>query len=207
MTSALPETTRFTAYYRPTAATNFATRAWVSTVLWAAITAGVFYVLYVPLELGLPLSILLGVVVLIASLVSLHAALRAREKWSADNGLAIAVGDDGVTLPRVGLVPWERISGVRIVDIGITMGNVYIAAFQFWNGTRDNAYLAVFLTDEVNTLSEWPPITHRRITLGGPKGKLGFRSAFRQGMGDAEFAEAARVLTEAATARGIPIIP
>ena len=207
MTATDPDTTAYVVHYGPKVAHAYARRAWIGVGIWLAIDIVVTTLLAITFPENIALLVVVPLILLIPVLVSLHAAIRAPEKWAADGHLAIAIGDDGVTLPSVGMLPWTRITGVRHVDIGITTGNVFIAAIQFWNGTRDNAYLAVFVSDSLEQLGQLPAPARRRLVAGGPNSTWGFKSALRQGLGDEVFARASAQLRAAAQARGIPVVP
>ena len=207
MTTSQPDTVHYSVHYNPTAGARFAARAWVGVAIWTALAVVFFVVFGFVAVKNLGLAITVGLIMLIPALVSLTAALRAHERWSADGGLAIAISDNGVTLPHVGLIPWQNITAVKSFNMGIATGNVFLALIGFWNGTRENAYLTVFTPNTVTDIGALPAPVRRLAAPGGPGDGWGFKAARTAALGDAAFAEASAALLHAAQQRGIPVLP
>lgn len=204
MNSLPADTTSYSAHYRASAATTFATRAWIGTAFWVLLGIGLGIGVA---SVGNPgLGVVVGIILLIPAVISLVAALRSADKWGADDRLAVAVSDAGIALPGVGLLGWDRIVGVKAQDIGLTTGNVWFAAIQFWNGTRDNRYLAVYVRDTLEQIGQLPASARRRLTAGGPGNSYGFKGVLGQGLPDGGYAEAVAAVQAAAQARGIVVL-
>ncbi|WP_167051971.1 hypothetical protein [Salinibacterium sp. ZJ77] len=194
------------ATYAPQAARTYAIRGWVGVAIWLTLAVVFFISLGFTVTQNMTLAITVTAAMLLGAAMAAHAALRSRQNWATDGSLAIALSDRGVTLPGVGEIPWERISGVRSFDMGIATGNVFVFAFQAWHGIQAKAFLTIFVTDSLASLSQLPKPARRRLAPGGPDGAWGFVTAYRQGLGDTVWAEASSKLLEAAAQRGIPIV-
>lgn len=194
----------YTAHYGASVAQRYAIRGWAAFAGWVALA--------IFLAWGLTtyggntgLAWTSAIIMLLVSLISLTAALTAKSKWGADGGLAIAITDEGVTLPGAGLIPWESITAVRSSDFGAPTFNLAIRAFHAWHGTGQNSHLAVFtgLTlQEVAAL----PTEKRHFTVAGPDGTWGFGGARIQGLGRGVWDQASAVLLHQAAVRGIAVL-
>lgn len=203
MTAELDAAYTYWARYTPSAARTYAIRGWVGVAIWVGLA--VLFWLALPTDtLGAKLAI--SAFMLVAAAIAAHAALRAKDRWGAEGGLAIAINDRGVTLPVVGEIPWEQITRVRSFDMGVATGNVFVSAFESWHGTKRNAYLTVYIRLSLEELGRLPRTVRRRSSGGLELGEWGFSTAYRQGLGDTVWAEASAALLDAAARRGIPVV-
>lgn len=191
------------ARYAPSAARTYTIRGWIGVAIWVGLA--VLFGLTLPAD-NPALRITVAAIMLFGAALAAHAAMRSRERWGADGGLAIAISDRGVTVPGAGEIPWDRITGVRSFDMGIATGNVFIFAFQAWHGVQTKAYLTVFVRGTLDELGQLPKSARSRLVAGGPDGTWGFATAYRQGLGDAVWSEASAALLDAAERRGIPVV-
>lgn len=202
MTSAPDTRYSYWARYAPSASRTYATRGWVGTAIWVGLA--VLFGLALPTD-SPGIRIAVAAIMLVGAAMTASIAVRSHDRWAADGGLAIAISDRGVTVPAVGEIPWDQITGVRSFDMGIATGNVIVSAFQAWHGTKRNAYLTVYTPLTLTQVGRLPKNVRRRLETGRAEGEWGFSTAYRQGLGDTVWAEASVALLDAAGRRGIPI--
>ncbi|GAB3127796.1 hypothetical protein [Glaciibacter psychrotolerans] len=140
--------------------------------------------------------------------VALSFARGAMRRWAADDGLAVAVSDAGIALPRVGLLPWHEVTSVKVHDHSLTPRafSLAVSVLAQLQGTDSTMYVDVNVVDSDAILS-------RMSTQGGvPRAidtnyKLtGFKGVWGQGMYEPTFQAATQVLVNEAERRGIPVV-
>lgn len=197
--------TGFVARYRPGIGTKFAIRGWIIAVAFAAVLGAIAIPVMVTTG-NIGWGIVACVFILIAVLWAGFSAANAPAKWGADDRLAIAITDAGVTLPSVGLLEWERIVGFKVFDMGILTGNVPIAAIQFLNGTRNHQEITIYTRGDMTSAARKLDAAGRpHVRSGLEKGTVGYATAWGQGLSDPSFAQVAAAVEAVAAQRGLPV--
>lgn len=195
----------FVARYRAGTGTKFAIRGWIVAAVFAAVFGAFFIPLVIATGNIVP-GLIGGLFLLIAVIWAAVSAAGAPLRWSADDRLAIAISDAGVTVPSVGLLEWDRIVGFKVFDMGILMGNVFIAAIQFLNGTRNHQEITVYVRgNQSSALRKLDPAGRQHVRSGLEKGTVGYATAWGQGLSNPSFAQVAAAVEAAAAQRGLPV--
>jgi hypothetical protein len=196
----------FVARYRPGTGTKFAIRGWIVAILLALVFGAILVPVVITTGNVVP-GVIGGIFILIAVIWAATSAARAPLRWSADDRLAIAISDAGVTVPSVGLIEWDRIVGFKVFDMGILMGNVFIAGIQFLNGTRNNQEITIYTRGNMTSVARKLDAAGRQhVRSGLEKGTVGYATAWGQGLlADPSFAQVAAAVEAAAAQRGLPV--
>ena len=185
--------------------TKFAIRGWIVAVAFTAVLGAILIPVMVTTG-NIGWGIVACVFVLIAVLWAAFSAAGAPRRWGADDRLAIAIGDAGVTVPSVGLLEWDRIVGFKVFDMGIMTGNVPIAAIQFFTGTRNHQDITIYTRGDMTSAARGLDAAGRlHVRVGLEKGTVGFATAWGQGLSSPSFAQVAAAVEAAAAQRGLPV--
>lgn len=112
--------------------------------------------------------VLLAVLLLPAVAAAGAVAWRASDVWGLDEGFALAVRPDGLVLPRFGHVAWERVEGLRVVEVP---SSGVLARFQTWLGVRSPRVLHVYV-DDTATLGARVPARWARQVVTDASGRF-----------------------------------
>jgi hypothetical protein len=195
----------FVARYRPGIGIKYAIRGWIVALAFAAVLGGVMIPVMVTTG-NIGWGIVASIFIVIAVLWAAISAANAPQRWGADDRLAIAISDAGVTLPKVGLLTWDRIVGFKVFDMGILTGNVPLAAIQFFTGTRNNQEITVYVQGEyLEVATKLDPAARGYVRPGRDKRTAGFVTAWGQGLSNPSFAQVAAAVEAAAAQRGLPV--
>jgi hypothetical protein len=195
----------FIARYRPGTGTKFAIRGWIVAIIFALVFGAVLIPVIVTTGNVVP-GVIGGFFILIAVIWAAVSAARAPVRWNADDRLAIAISDAGVTVPSVGLLEWDRIVGFKVFDMGILMGNVFIAGIQFLNGTRNHQEITVYTRGNATSVARKLDSAGRlHVREGIERGTVGYATAWGQGLSDPSFAQVAAAVEAVAAQRGLPV--
>lgn len=202
----------YAAQYQRNAARHYVIRNIISIAIWVGLN--IVLTLYFMDQWGFERAIWLTILLAIPVLISLAAIFTLKKRYSADNRLAIGIADTGIALPGRGIIAWDNIVGVRKGGTGMVTGNIKLFAFETWAGTRETHSIQVFVKGgvvELDRLAQMPNARQELInSLGGGATRnephKGFRisTAYIQGLGKAEFDQAAETVLAAANAHGIP---
>jgi hypothetical protein len=197
--------TGFVARYRPGIGTKFAIRGWIVAVAFTVVLGAI--VIPVMVTTGnIGWGIVACVFVLIAVLWAAFSAANAPQRWGADDRLAIAISDAGVTVPSVGLLEWDRIVGFKVFDMGNLTGNVFIAGIQFFNGTRDHQEITIYTRGDMTSAARKLDLAGRKhVRVGLEKGTVGYATAWGLGLSDPSVAQVAAAVEAVAARRGLPV--
>jgi hypothetical protein len=195
----------FEARYRAGTGTKFAIRGWIIAAVFAAVL-GAFFVPFVITTGNIVPGIIGGIFILIAVIWAAVSAARAPVRWNADDRLAIAISDAGVTVPSVGLLEWDRIVGFKVFDMGKLKGDGGIARIQFLNGTRNHQEITIYTRGNMTSVARKLDVAGRQhVRAGLEKGTVGYATAWGQGLSNPSFAQVAAAVEAAAAQRGLPV--
>lgn len=202
----------YAVHYRPNAANHYVIRNSIGVAIWVALN--VILTTYLTEQWGFGRAGWIAVILAIPALISFVAIFTLRKRYSTDNRLAIGVTDTGLALPGRGVIAWDDIVGVRKGGFGIATGNIRIYLFEMWAGTRETHSIQVFVkggTAELDALSKDPNSNQELANVLGARATRneplkGFRisTAYIQGLGEADYKQAAETVLAAAMSRGIP---
>lgn len=196
--------TEYVARYPEGAARGFAIRAWIVAAF--LVGALVLVLVMLPTWANLFWGIVATIFVAIAAIWGVVTAVRAPHRWSADDRLAIALSDAGVTIPNAGLIPWEKVIGFEVFDKGLMTGNVAVAALQFLNGTRNAEEIRVWVRgSDVTWYRKLGSRGRQHLRATGETGKIGLATAWGAGLKNPSFREVAAAVEAAAAERGLPV--
>lgn len=204
----------YVAHYSPKAVSMYRTRGIISTIVWVSVAAFVIpFVASLRSEFSW-WTVVVAVSMLFPVIVSLIAALNAKSKYGADNGLAIAITPEGIVLPNRGLIQWGNMVGVREGGTGVVTGNIGLYVFSTWLGTRETRLIDIYVNggvEEIDRIASSTGLDPQLLqTLGAgatrqePWKGFRVRSAYVQGLGDPAFNQALDAALTAAHAQGIP---
>lgn len=197
---------RFEAYYAPGLGAKYALRSWIVSAVVAGVGVPVIWFTFV----GNPQWWVLVLLILVFGfvlLITVSAAVTARSKWGADGGLAIAIDDAGITLPRVGSLAWDEIAEIGITDTGFVHGNVWFRAWEALTGSSTNRFVRVRAKDSADLLARYA-----RIPSGAAPSEtaaasehFAFQGVWGEGLRSPTWDETADAVAAAAKAHGVTL--
>jgi hypothetical protein len=204
----------YSAHYDPGTASKYVARGITSAAVWIVIILLLAFFL-ISFKLEFAVWMVIGGISLAAPvLISIHAAMKSKKKYSTDDGLAIAITKHGVVLPGRDLIQWHNIVGLREGGTGVATGNISVYLFTVWLGTRETRLIEIYVNGgvkEIDQLASNPNLDSKLIDTVGRGGTRsepwkGYRvkSSYVQGLGDKLFNEALDAATSAAHSQGIP---
>lgn len=197
-------TTAFETYYEPGLGTKYAVRSWVVSAVVAAIGIPVTWFTFV----GNPqwwVLVLVGLVFAFLLFLTVSTAVGARGKWESDGRLALRLDDSGLTLPRVGMLAWDEITAIRIMDTGGIHANVWLRAVESLTGSSTNRFITVWVRDAEAVIERTGGAARAALNAIAVDGVQGFDGAWGEGLRAPGWEETVAAVQQAATHHGVEL--
>ncbi|QIK82536.1 hypothetical protein [Sanguibacter sp. HDW7] len=175
-------------WYRERSVLRFRARA----LLVVGVVLAVLVVGLVVEQLRVP-AVLTVVLLAPAAVAAAAVVVRAGDVWGLDEGFALAVRADGLVLPRFGFVPWEQVTGVRVVD---DEASGVVPRFQAWLGVRSVRILHVYVDDVAALASRAPARWARQVATDPAARRRGWAFAPEAQVEDGAYAEVLSAVRE-----------
>lgn len=195
---------RFETYYAPGQATKYAARSWIVAAVVAAVGIPVTWFTFA----GNPqwwVLLVVGLIFAFLLVVTIAAAVGAPGKWGADGRLALAIGEAGITLPRVGTLTWDELYAIRVVDTGDVHGNIAFRAWEALTGSSSNRFMTFWVEDADAVATRTGGAANAARNLGPLDGRQGFDGVWAEGLRDPGWDATVAAVVEAADRHGIPV--
>ncbi|MFC5929308.1 hypothetical protein D6T64_20270 [Cryobacterium melibiosiphilum] len=181
----------------------------VAAVIAALLIAGlVFSILG---KVGTGAFVLIGILMVVTPGMVLLMSRGTETRWSADDRLALAIGDAGVVFPSLGLIAWGEMTSITVCDQSLGFRRRSIGVWTTKMLGRDMMmYVDIHVRDSEALLAREGnpgasnPAASRRMTDKNMK-LTGFKGVWGEGLWDPTFQAAARVLIAEAERRGVPV--
>jgi hypothetical protein len=194
----------FEARYRPGLGARFAAISWVLSAFIAVVAVFSTFVAFRANPSWYVIVICL-VVFGFLLMMTVGSALDSVTKWGADDRLALRIDGEGLTLGRVGLLRWEEILEIRIMDTGGIHGNVPRRGFEALTGSATHQFVTVWVRDADAVIARTDGRARAARNLLPLDGHHGFDGVWGQGLDGATWGQAATALAVESAARGIPV--
>ena len=201
----MTDTTKvFEARYRPGLGARFAAVSWVLSAVIVVVGVAATYAVFQ----GNPSWWVIVVCVVVFGfllLMTVSSAIDSATKWGADDRLALRVDGEGVTLGRVGLLRWDEITEIRIMDTGGIHGNVPRRGFEALTGSATHRFVTVWVKDADAVIARTDGRARAARNILPLEGHHGFDGVWGQGLDAATWGEACSSLAVESATRGIPL--
>lgn len=162
-------------------------------------------------KVGTGAYVLIGILIVVVPLMLMLMSRSTETRWSADDRLALAIGDAGVVFPSLGLITWGEMTAITVCDqsLGFRRRSIGVWATKML-GRDMMMYVDIHVRDSEELLSRAGnpgasnPAASRRMTDKHMK-LTGFKGVLGEGMWDPTFQAVARVLITEAERRGVPV--